>query len=94
MPCALVVGAGLPLGGTDHISGNIDLLASAGAYDYRRGAGKPWSRRRGASCKARRGSVIMRKAAAVLIAEAVNKWICEQAAPQRARRRKSVTLSC
>jgi len=36
----------------------------------------------------------MRKAAAVLIAEAVNKWICEQAAPQRARRRKSVTLSC
>jgi hypothetical protein len=37
--------------------------------------------------------VILQKAAAALITEAVNKWICEQAASQYARRRKSVTLS-
>jgi hypothetical protein len=40
MPYALVVGAGLVLGGTDHISWNIDFLASAGAFEYWRGAGE------------------------------------------------------
>ena len=61
-PYALVVGAGLLLGGTDHISWKIDFLANAGALEYRRDAGEA------VVTAARR---VLQKAAAAFIAEAV-----------------------
>ncbi len=97
MPYALVVGAGLLLGGADHIPGistSSPTPAGTGALACWRGAGDAvitLARRMLQNAAASRD---LQKAAAALIAEAVNKWICEQAAPQCARRRKFVTLSC